>query len=390
MAGTWTPEGNVASTNVTKNSQLVTYSTKSLGGEKNQSIEALSIGGNLEATSNADWITNINIQTNTHDSTAKYYDVKFNVSANPTTTARTGAITFTYNSATATLNVTQERGDSPTSYTLYVYDPSNLNAHFSYYRVNGGQAREIPTGKTIQIYTYSASTESNTINVELQPKSTSIASKFGFVTNTASPDNNIVKYTNPTLDQQYTSHGFTSLSYNTGEGFGYATTNNNDSMWGSTVTADASTFIKLSHMSPYPPINIYISNKLYREEIHFMLYFIINNQTGDESSGFTFTDITLAITPLQIDISLPSIELIGGDFLNDSMEQTILTAHLEETFELSDRGSGEGKGYKELHYEPGTGGGRDFSTVYVELDSNNYSYQWCLNNPANPISITIH
>lgn len=131
MAGTWTPEGSVTSTNVTKNSQLVTYSTKSLGGEKNQSIEALSIGGNLEATSNADWITNINIQTNTHDSTAKYYDIKFNVSANPATTSRTGTITFTYNNATATLNVTQERGDSQTSYTLYIYDPSNLNAHFS-------------------------------------------------------------------------------------------------------------------------------------------------------------------------------------------------------------------------------------------------------------------
>lgn len=265
--GNWISKGSTASTNVSKNEQNVTFNARSLGATKNQNIETLQVGTNLEATANVDWITNIAIQQNTaHGSNDKYYNIQFKVGQNSDSTTRNGKITFVYNGQEAYLNVTQAASQQ-TSYTLYVYDPSNLNTHFAYYRVNGGSVQDIPSGKTIQLYTYSSSTENNTITVELQPKSTQIASKFGFTTSTSQAESNIVKYTTPTIDQQYASQGFTALSYNTGDGYGYATTNNNDTIWGETVTTDASTFIKLAHMSPYPPINIYISNMLSQQKV---------------------------------------------------------------------------------------------------------------------------
>jgi hypothetical protein len=116
-------------------------------------------------SSNVDWISNITIQQ--HNTSDKYYDVKFKVAQNSVTSSRSGKITFTYNDQEAYLNVVQAAGED-TGYTLYLYDPSNLNMHFSYYRLNGrNNVQPIPSGKFLQIYTYSPSTENNTIIIEL-------------------------------------------------------------------------------------------------------------------------------------------------------------------------------------------------------------------------------
>jgi hypothetical protein len=73
---------------------------------------------------------------------------------------------------------------------------------------------------------------------------------------------NLVKYTGTTVDELYANHGFSSVSYSSAQGYGYATTNSNTNMWSENISTDASTFINLGHMAPYPPIDIYISNML--------------------------------------------------------------------------------------------------------------------------------
>jgi hypothetical protein len=60
--------------------------------------------------------------------------VASNSEGNP---ARTGNIIIKYHEQTLKLTVNQEAGGS-TAYTLYIYDPSKLSTHFSYYRVNSG------------------------------------------------------------------------------------------------------------------------------------------------------------------------------------------------------------------------------------------------------------
>jgi hypothetical protein len=55
-----------------------------LGGTKNQNIETLQVGTNLDVSSNVDWISNIAIQQ--HNTNDKYYDVKFKVEENTVST----------------------------------------------------------------------------------------------------------------------------------------------------------------------------------------------------------------------------------------------------------------------------------------------------------------
>ena len=290
-----------------------------------------------------EWITGVSAVENANSpSNQKYYNLKFSVAANTAgSPARTGNIVIKYHEQSLTLTVNQEAGGS-TAYTLYIYDPSKLSTHFSYYRVNSGPNAgsnpiEIPDNTyTIQLYTYSSSTENNKITVELQPKSTNIASKFGFTTSTSSPVENLVKYTGTTVDELYANHGFSSVSYSSAQGYGYTTTNSNTNMWGENISTDASTFINLDHMAPYPPIDIYISNQLQRTKIINILNLYMYN-IGEFGGGLDLGNFcsfkNVAFPSSQEDLVF--IDSINRNGTNINLD-VVIPGDIEESRQISE------------------------------------------------------
>jgi hypothetical protein len=144
--GAWKEKGSTALTNVSKNEQNVTFNVRSLGGTKNQNIETLQIGTNLDVSSNVDWISNIVIQQ--HNASDKYYDVKFKVAQNSETSSRNGKITFTYNEQEAYLNVVQVGETTPTGFILYMNSDSNYSDTLAAIKVNSNTITP-PASKSI-------------------------------------------------------------------------------------------------------------------------------------------------------------------------------------------------------------------------------------------------
>jgi len=242
---------------VTKDSQNVTYNALSLGGTKNSEIETMAIGDNLEVSSNADWITNISISAHNSE---KYYDIKFNVSANLVDAPRTGVITFTYNSKTATLNVSQAAGVS--SYTIYINTQNNLSSYFDYMKINGGSLITLSASDSNYKQIYQSTSGSNTVTVELQPKNNTSAS-LTFSKDTHVYNSNHVGYTSSTRDPNYNT-----IASNFSEELKFQNnivsfkTSDNEDLWINTMDPIRTSIALNSFTSDftYPTINVIITN----------------------------------------------------------------------------------------------------------------------------------
>ena len=146
-----------------------------------------------------EWITGISAVENANSSSnQKYYNLKFNVSANGEgNPARTGNIIIKYHEQTLTLTVNQEAGGTaPTGFILYMNSDSNYSDTLAAIKVNGNSVTP-PASKSIQIFTSATppSTNPGQITIEIQPLDPSGTSKtfyLSFNTNTSYNNDNIV------------------------------------------------------------------------------------------------------------------------------------------------------------------------------------------------------
>lgn len=328
--GTWREKGSTASTNVSKNEQNVTFNVRSLGGTKNQNIETLQVGTNLDVSSNVDWISNISIQQ--HNTNDKYYDVKFKVAQNSVTSSRSGKITFTYNEQEAYLNVVQAAGDAPvTSFKIYLTASNNTGSNtnfsscFSYMRINGGDVMDFNDNayinlKNVEIYN---SQNNNTVTVELQPDNNLTA---GYVQFNHSPlyGSDIIDFNNGThifFPQIYVQQddpvywaafGQNGISWDTTKSAVKIHTNNNTQYW-TVCTADVSVNIPTESYTKdnktYPVINIYISNKLKPEQLNQFAIWIVNENSGGTISFGSYFTLTRDIPPQEVHFPTTSTPL---------------------------------------------------------------------------------
>lgn len=335
--GTWKEKGSTASTNVSKNEQNVTFNVRSLGGTKNQNIETLQVGTNLDVSSNVDWISNIVIQQ--HNASDKYYDVKFKVAQNNVTSSRSGKITFTYNEQEAYLNVVQAAGDVPvTSFKIYLTTSNNTGSNtnfsscFSYMRINGGNLIDLNDNayinlKNVEIYN---SQNNNTVTVEVQPNNNLTAGYLQF-NHSTSHGSDIIDFDNGThifFPQVYVQQddpvywaafGQNGISWGSTRTAVKIHTNDNAQYW-TDCTVDVSVNIPTESYTKdnktYPVINIYISNKLKPKQVNpeqqleqFAIWIVNESPGGNRKFGDHFTLTRKNISPNTVNFPTDGIPL---------------------------------------------------------------------------------
>ena len=305
-----------------------------------------------------EWITGVSAVENANSSSnQKYYNLKFNVSANGEgQPARSGNIVIKYHEQTLTLTVNQEAGETAsTGFILYMNSDSNYSDTLAAIKVNGSNVT-IPTTKSIKIFTSATppSTNPSPINIEIQPllpNSSSSTFYLSFNTNNTYNNNNIV-YNDFTGQPNPLPSGLSAFQYLTSNNTVQIKVDRNNTVW-EDVVADVSCGQKFYNPSDaiYPTINIYISNRLLL--VTWQLNYIFVNNTDCQ-----INDILVEIATPQIYGTVGTLENQGTqidpyDQFGSTTTISIKQSEMNTLFTL-DPGP-NGKGYKQLHIEAATG-----------------------------------
>lgn len=230
-----------------------------------------------------EWITGVSAVENSNSSSnQKYYNLKFNVSANGEgQPARSGNIVIKYHEQSLTLTVNQEAGGTATGFILYMNSDTNYSDTLAAIKVNGSNVTP-PASKSIQIFTSATppSTNPGQITIEIQPLDPSGTSKtfyLSFNTNTSYNNDNIV-YNNFTGQPDPLPSGLSAFQYLTSNNTVQIKVDRNNLIWEDMVddVSCGQRFYEPEN-NIYPTVNILISNKLL--SVSWYVQYIINNES---------------------------------------------------------------------------------------------------------------